>query len=444
MRRPLNHLTHLATVLALTLLVVSNPAQCTDIKLWPLIDYHSEPSGERRLDLLGPLFTYASGPERHELTLRPLFTYNSGPRADQSSLAILYPIWMSRWDADQAKHSLLVLISYRTQEARRPDEWDRRFDIFPVVFYRYNRTLGASLSVLPFYANLRDFLGYEQVQMILFPFYLRLKEPLLERTWAPFPFYARTSGTLGRGYRVWPFYGWEEIGEEQRFSYIMWPFYIRQERHFMRPERERRLVIAPFYAHTESPTYDSRSYLGPFFTHTIDRKQHTDTWGYPWPLWVSQRNIDTGERTSLRLTPFYEDVRVGDVHRHFILWPAYRWVTQDTETYHYRRSDALLAIARNTTESQPSYHHERRLQTLFPLYRAQEDDQDSEFSTLGLLDAIYPYNPTIKQLYAPLWQVYTRERRGDAPPRWSLLWDLISSDSRQIRYPVYLDVGTRP
>jgi hypothetical protein len=78
---------------------------------------------------------------------------------------------------------------------------------------------------------------------------------------------------------------------------------------------------------------------------------------------------------------------------------------------------------------------------LFPLYRDQADDQDGDFSTLALLDALYPRNPVIKRLYAPLWQLYSRERRGEQAPRWSLLWDLISSDGKQLRYPVYWDFG---
>jgi hypothetical protein len=60
---------------------------------------------------------------------------------------------------------------------------------------------------------------------------------------------------------------------------------------------------------------------------------------------------------------------------------------------------------------------------------------------LALLDALYPRNPTINRVYAPLWQVFTREGEGDRAPRWSLLWDLVSSDGQAIRYPVHLDLS---
>ena len=421
---------------AVLLCLFAVPARALDLRLWPLLDYHSDASGRRSVHLLGPLLSYETGDESTELTLRPLFSYKRGPETAGSELAVLYPVWISRWSTDEAKHSLLSLVTYRAQPARQPDQWDRRFTIFPLVFYRYSHILGTQLSVLPFYANVRDFLGYEQVQMIMFPFYLRLQQPLLERTWMPFPFYGRTSGPLGRGYRIWPVYGWEQVGEQRRFRYVMWPFYISYESHFTRPERERRVVSVPFFSRTDSPTLRSRSYAM-FFTHTIDSTAHTDTWGFPWPLWMSQRDLNTGERTSLRIAPFYENSQLGNVHRHFIMWPVFRWETQEEDAYRYSRSDVFLVLERSIHEAQLDQNHERRLRTLFPLYRDQADDQNGEFSAPALLDALYPRNPVIERLYAPLWQLYTREQRGAQAPCWSVLWDLISSDGKQLRYPVY-------
>ena len=308
------------------------------------------------------------------------------------------------------------------------------------MFYRYSHLLGTQLSVLPFYADLHNFLGYERVQMIMFPLYLRLQQPLLERTWMPFPFYGRSGGRLGRGYRIWPFYGWDQVGEQTRFRYVMWPFHISYENHFTRPEREHRLVSMPFFSRTDSPGVRSRSYAM-FFTHTIDHDAHTDTWGFPWPLWVSQRDLNTGQRTSLRIAPFYEDTRLGDVHRRFVLWPLYRWKTQEADSYRYTRSDVFLVLGRDIKEEQPQYGHTRQLRTAFPFFRAYGENDDNEFSTLALLDALYPRNPTIERLYAPLWQIYTRRQAGAESPRWSVLWDLVSSDGKQIRYPVHLDFG---
>ncbi|MFI5365788.1 MAG: hypothetical protein ACHQ4J_09200 [Candidatus Binatia bacterium] len=421
------------------LLLLCAPAHAFDLKLWPLINYHYDAAGTQSLQLLGPLFSYVRSPEQREITLRPLFSYVDGPRVADNQFSLLYPIFVSRWAPELTEYRMLGLISFTSQNARQPDEWDRRFTIFPFVFYRYSRTLGTWLSVLPFYANVRDFLGYERIQMIAFPLYLHLQEPLVQRTWLPFPFISWADGALARGFRVWPFYGWDDEGDVERFRYVMWPFYISYERHFTRPERERRLILFPFHSRIDSAAKTSRSYVGPFFTHTVDRKAHTDTWGFPWPLWVTQYDLTTGQRTGLRLAPFYEDTHLGNSHNHFILWPAYRWNTQEVDSYRHTRSDALLVLYRNIEDAQPELHHDRTLRTLFPLYRASNDDGDAALASPALLDALFPRNPTIQRLYAPLWQVYTGQRDGKQPARWSLLWDLISSDGTQLSYPVHLD-----
>lgn len=432
-----------ATAGLATLLVLGTPARALDVKLWPLVDYHRDAS-QQWLHLLGPLFSYERDAQHSAVALRPLFSYTHQLDAAASELAVLYPVFISRWQPAHWEYRLLGLISRQTQPdaETRPDEWSDRFTVFPFLFYRSSPARGTSLSVLPFYADLEDTFGYQRIQMVAFPLYLRLQESLIERTWLPFPFVSWSGGTLGQGVRVWPFYGWDQAGEAERFHYVMWPFYIEHERHFTRPEAERRLVMFPFYARIDSPTLRSRAY-GMFVTHTIDATARTDTWGFPWPLWLSQRDVDSGERTSLRLTPFYEDAHIGSRHTHFILWPVYRWETQevqDPEDYSYARDDAFLVLYRNVRETSAT-GGEHRLRTLFPLFRASADDGSSSFSTLAVVDALLPHNPMVQQLYSPLWQLYRRDQEGAAPPRWSLLWDLVSSDGTRIRYPIHLNLS---
>ena len=422
----------------IALLLAASPACALDLKLWPLVDYRSDASGQRSLHLLGPLFAYESSADSEQVTLRPLFSFTRGPRIAHKELSVVYPLFVSRWRPESTEYRLFGLITYATENEPPPGEWDRRFTIFPFVFYRYSHVRGTRLSVLPFYADVDDFFGFQRVQMFLFPLYMRLEEALTTRTWVLFPFISWSGGTLGKGYRIWPLYGWNQEGETERYQYVLWPFYISREVHFTRPEREQQLVMFPFYSRTDSPTAQSRSYG--FFTHSIDRKAKTDTWGFPWPLWMTQYELDTAKRTSLRLAPFYGNSRFGDLHSRFVMWPLYRWRTQELVDYRYTRSDLLWLLYRNIDELQPQTHHRRHVRALFPMLRSIADDDHEEMGTLALLDALFPRNPNIQQLYAPLWQLYTRERDADLPARWSVLWDLISSDGKQVRYPVYLDL----
>jgi len=426
-------------VALLALLLCAAPARALDIKLWPLVDYHSDANGQRSLQLFGPLFTYKSTTVSQQITLRPLFSFTRGPRIAHNELSVIYPVFVSRWNPEQTEYRLFGLINYATETVRHPDEWDKRFTIFPFVFYRYSQLHGTRLSVVPFYADIEDFFGFQRIQTLLFPLYLRLEEALTTRTWVLFPFISWSGGTLGRGYRVWPLYGWNQDGETERYRYVLWPFYISRESHFTRPEREEQLIVFPFYSSVDSPTTYSRSYG--LFTHSIDHKAGSETWGFPWPLWMTRTDLATHERTSLRLAPFYGDSQFGDLHSHFVMWPLYRRRTQDLEDYQYRRSDVFWVIYRDIDEAQPQSRHRRRVRALFPLFRSVADDDHEEMGALALLDALFPRNPNIQQLYAPLWQFYTRERDADLPPRWSVLWNLISSDGTHVRYPAYVDLS---
>jgi hypothetical protein len=416
------------------------PAHAFELKLWPLIDYRSGEEG-LRLGLLGPLLSFERTAASWRLTLRPLLQLGHGDDGE-TRLSLLYPMLVLRTSPQLTDIRFFAFVSYRATHAPNPDR-DRSFTAFPLVFYEHTPDEGTSLSVLPIYADLEHRFGFDRLRMVLFPLFLRTEDDLVERTWLPFPFVSWTGGKLGRGWRFWPFYGWEEAGLAARFTYVLWPFYVSEERHFTRPERERRLLLYPFYGSIDAPALQSEQYFWPLFfpflNHTVDHAAQTETWGFPWPAWLSQRDLATSERTTLRLAPFYAEAHSDNREGGFLLWPLYRWKEHTDDTHHYQRSDVLLFMYRNILAEQLEPRRSRQLQTFFPFYRASRRDTRTQWSSLALLDALFPRNESIADVYAPLWQIYTRQADADAPAQWSLLWDLVSSDGTRIRYPVHLD-----
>lgn len=428
----------------LLLLLGGATVDAVELKLWPLFHYrHDAAEGRTRLQLLGPLVDYEADTSHRRFVLRPLLYLERTQRPAKSQVAFLYPLSVIRWDTEQSTVGILGVFSFQTRRPVDHDgaDWDRRATLYPVVFYRHSRALGTSLSVLPFYADLDNFLGYDRIQMLLFPLYLHLEDSLDQRSWAPFPLVSWAGGPLGRGWRVWPLYGWHENGDAERFHYVLWPFYIHHERHPTVAEHEVSEVIFS-YARIDSPTLHSRWYLGPLLTHTVDTKEDTETWGFPWPFWVWQHRRDTGERLSLRLAPFYQDRRQGNLRSRFYLWPLYRDRTVELPEWSWTQREFLFVIGRDVRQERFPHGPRHRRSTLFPLWRDVENDGERSFGTMAWLDALFPSNQTIARLYAPLWQVYAGEGRDDQPLRWSLLWDLIESDGRRIAYPLAFDLGT--
>jgi hypothetical protein len=431
-----------ALVLA-TVLTAAWPAAATEVKIWPLLHYRNDLERSlTRLRLFGPLFEHESSPSESLTVLRPLFFFRRAAQKSKNEFSVLYPLSMARWDPESSHTRILGLFSIerRVGEPRKDEAGERRVTLFPFIFYRASTVEGRSLSVLPFYVDLKDFLGYRRIHMILFPGYLHLEEPLAEQTWAPFPFVSWVGGPVRRGWRIWPLYGWHEEGEQERFRYLLWPFFIDHEIHPGKEGRERRQVIGPYWR-VDSPRTRSRSYLGPFLTHTIDPQNATESWSFPWPLWLYQSRLETGEIVSLRIFPFFQDRRQGDLHSRFYLWPLYRTRRIESESSSWARRDFLLVIGRNLEEKQFAPRHERSLFTLLPVWRDASADGHRSFSAAALFDALVPRNEQIRLLHAPLWQIYTSEADEEQPLRWSVLWDFVSSDGERIRYPLYVDLS---
>ena len=112
----------------------------------------------------------------------------------------------------------------------------------------------------------------------------------------------------------------------------------------------------PFFSSIDGPLVHSRSYgflpILPLYTETIDLKTDTETTGFPWPFWTVQRDRKTGERLSLRLTPFYEDRRTATMESAFYLWPFYRHHSGLGEDASYRRTDVLFLLYRDQHEGE--------------------------------------------------------------------------------------------
>src|SRR6059036_1495484 len=111
--------------------------------------------------------------------------------------AVIVPGAAPHWQEDYQTFRLL-LFTYRTGTRAAPapketppaPEWTSRFTLFPFVFYRSSPERGRQLSVAPFYLDLDDFAGYRRVRMVMFPAYLELSEPQVERRYSGFPFFA--------------------------------------------------------------------------------------------------------------------------------------------------------------------------------------------------------------------------------------------------------------
>ena len=430
-------------------LVLPARAAALDVKLWPLLRYaRDEATGDVRWTAFGPLIEFQRTAETRDFFIRPLLRLHQrrGPGHDDRS-DILYPLAATRWQEDYQTFRLL-LFTYRTGTRAAPapketppaPEWTSRFTLFPFVFYRSSPERGRQLSVAPFYLDLDDFAGYRRVRMVMFPAYLELSEPQVERRYYGFPFVATYGGPGGRGFHVLPFYGTREIVGKERSSYVLWPFHVRSERLVPGYGWERRRLDLPFFAAIDGAGRRVRSY-GPFaYTHAVDERKGTESIGAPWPLVFRQRRLGERDWQVWRVFPFYGRSDVRGISSRFYAWPAYRRKSEDVDDYHYERRRVLEFLwRRQTLVNEASGHHEM-VTTMFPWLRSEQDDWRAFGQAPALFDSLLPKNRGLLALWAPLYGLVRWDTRPDGARDWSLLWGLAAREDGRLLGPWHLEL----
>jgi hypothetical protein len=422
-------------------LAFASPTDAFELKLWPLATAASD-GGETRFTLLGPLVEWRRDSGGTRFAFRPLVAAERDAARNEWRGSVFYPVaW---WENGERGFflRLLGLVTYERKRAPAADGDRRAFTLFPFVFYRERADGETSFALLPLYANLRDFAGYARIKMLFFPLYLSVEEPLVTRSWFPFPFLSTVGGRGAEGFRVWPAYGHTRIGNTRETTYVGWPFYIRDVRFPEREDRTTTRITWPIFSTMEGPKIDHRIYgfllVLPVYTHTIDRAADTETWGFPWPAWLEQRRLSTGERLTIRYAPFYQDRRTAVQRSVFYLWPLYRHRKGLGDDATFERTDLLFVLYRDQHEGEGPTA--LRTRVLFPLFASRERRGGSSFQALTFVDGLFPKNPKVAELWAPLLRVYGSETREKRTER-DLFWRAIEWGDDGLRPPWYLSLA---
>ncbi len=178
------------------------------IKLWPLFQYESDPATRKsHVRILGPLIEYRADADRQAIFLRPFVSIDQSRIGHDDHVSLFGPLLTSHWgQTEQVTKALGGVLTYRTRTSADGRTLEsQRVRLPPLYFYEWDRPEPSGrLSIAPFYVDVRDAFGYEHVEAVLFPAYVHLQRPSLDRYYYPYPIISR-DGPPGSGYRLWPF-----------------------------------------------------------------------------------------------------------------------------------------------------------------------------------------------------------------------------------------------
>lgn len=413
-----------------------------------------------RTEAAGPFF-YNQQTELGNLwAIPPLFSHTVLLDGDAEEYDFAYPLLTYDRYGGEYRWQLFQLWSFAG--SRNQAEVARhRFTIFP--FYFQQRSVDSNqnyTALFPIYGHLKGRLFRSEMDFALWPIYLKtvkraaatpsdsfLKPP--ESLLQPrqddvttynylLPFFHLRYGNGLFGWQLWPLLGheqkvvtsrtntWNDLevipGHDKKF--ILWPFFLKQQRGIGSENPEREILVFPFYDRMRSPLRDSTSYLTPFgLTITDDRGKKYREVGAPWPLIVFTR----GEgKTVNRIWPLFGQAQNPSLTSDFYLWPVYTYKRMKGETLDRDRSRILFFLGSHTLEKNTETGKSKSRTDLWPLFtHRREFNGNTRLQILAPLEPVLPASKSIERNYSPLWSVWVAEHNPETDAHsQSFLWNL--------------------
>jgi hypothetical protein len=308
-----------------------------EVDLWPLVFYErDQEKQESRLDVLGPLYSYQSTPEGDSHAFRPLFVGEFPKDKEYTQMLFLWPLGLFRQEPGQTR--IWVLPFYYFNDLKRPEAGERDFDWFFLPFAAFggvDTKEGAYLALLG-WGNIKGLLGYDEIELRPFPFYVKARDGEYETRGYLWPFFRFGDGG-GKHFRfycmLYSYY--EKEGKFRRRSYL-WPIihYNEEDLHKRHPYTE--FEVFPFYGESVSDIAVSRTFLWPLFSYAYNTQSGYREYNIPWPFFKTRTDKEVNE---FRIWPFYWEFqrdmgKLGKEEELMLLWPIYWHTMSDYLTFH--------------------------------------------------------------------------------------------------------------
>ncbi|MDR2850140.1 MAG: hypothetical protein LBW77_06335 [Verrucomicrobiota bacterium] len=375
---------------------------------------------------LGPFFEYRATREGGTFwAVRPFYSKVIDPVSDTRVTDVVWPLSTFHRDREQAWWRFLLAYGKDDDVARDDSAWS--VSVLPFWFQGRTREGEDYWALFPIYGHLPHVLLMEDINFVLFPFYLDFEVNGLERVHTPWLLHSHlTENPNVSEHGIFPFWCRQENNKYQVDRlYAFWPFWTSA---VYRGERNpgSSFIFFPFYGEVNREKETQRLVLPPLFSHA--QTDSAERWRLPWPFYETQTTRETATTKASRKRsywPVYGDFTGGDETRWYAAWPLIdhsvtampRRRVEQNRFFPFYRSEVTYRRDAEGVEREAS-----RYTRVWPLY---ERDATPEASRLRVL-ALSPirYSGGIERNWAPFWTVYEREAAGGGAAH-DALWGLL-------------------
>lgn len=394
-------------------------------------------------DAAWPLLHYERTPEGgDDFRIRPLYRRVTAPDEELPADAsvdhqFLWPLGRVQSYPEQTHGRLFPFFSYRAavdEEGRPETDW---YALFPLLWGGSGGDDEDYLALLPFYADIPEFLSYRRFRTVLFPLWTSLEKNDHHHQMVLWPLLGWSDCGGGHSwFRVLPFYAHElEPGRHERYS-VLWPlFNWGQENQDAASGPVDTFMFWPFFGWSDGPQVSGWTALWPFFAST-GRADHFYTLSLFWPVFRYYWNRAEDNVTSWWVWPLFSTVESDDQTGWSALWPLIWWrefVNPEGTNSQQWVLPFWWRVAQDLEDGS-----KRRFSRLWPLahydyeYNAEGDAVRGEWSLLSLLWGRNSLTYGLQEAYGAFWElargvtrsehdhavdvlgrVYTQRRRED-------------------------------
>lgn len=388
-----------------TALALRAPAPVCDAG-W-LLSALRDAEGGTRVRALGPLVEWSDAEGGRTLrAVRPFAVRETDPALGHDVVDVLWPlVSVIRFGRERDWRVLLLLRAHDFDTRDRSSRW--RFWLLPVLYAGRSADGRGYGAVFPIGGEIREFLGRDRIDFVLFPLYSYSTLNDL-RTWnVLWPVFSLTRGDDTLRMRAFPVYGYSRRGADRR-TFVMWPVWSSAT--YGEPGQSGYAwMLFPVCGRARLPRQQTWMVLPPLFRWT--QAGSARAVNAPWPF----VQLSRGDLHKTYLWPAWGVRRQGAVQSGFALWPVCQWWRTETEgETRTRRLVVPFLIAETVAtarEGGEACQTERYLKVWPVFSRAASGDR----SVTRVLD-LWPGKPfpPVERNLAPFWTVFRRERKGDA------------------------------
>jgi len=403
------------TLRALTLALAASLAGCatdgSEVNLAPFWSQHSMAGGGVEVESVGGVFrtrTPTRGAAFSQVALRPLAIRD---RNDQEVLDhFLTPFGYATYRPDETVWQLLPITRY---DARRAEDGSEDWTLLTLPgIYWSKRADGRTLRAwFPFAGVMETFLSYDRLEWVLFPIWMRTERAGRVTQHILWPIFSFTDGAGGPSWRVWPLVGNSIYEGKYERWFLLWPFFLWQRNNLQLPPaaHETKWMVFPFYGRTTAGDYEATTVLWPFFGWSSNPS--TGYWAVdaPWPIVRVMRDPKSDQERT-RAWPFWSNYEGDGLESTWWGWPFLndrREVYNDAE----REATNLVPFVQHWTRRDEDGNVES-YGKFWPLFQVERRNDDEFRTAFPALNPLWR-TPDIDEMYAWIWELYTKEVRRD-------------------------------